>query len=109
MPRTGSVVLLTCQQGSGSLSSLPARPAEGPVSETMRIFLGSSREASESGLLRIVAAWIEQEGHEPVRWNAPGVFPAGAYTFQLSARSLVRLMGPSSYFPKTTPYGIERI
>lgn len=47
----------------------------------MRIFLGSSREASASGLLRRVASWIEACGHTPLRWDDPGLFPAGAYTF----------------------------
>src|SRR5689334_23314630 len=47
----------------------------------MRIFLGSSREASTTGLLRRVAGWVESCGHEPLRWDEPGVFPAGSYTF----------------------------
>src|SRR5579863_2839699 len=47
----------------------------------MRIFLGSSREASSSGMLRRVAGWIEACGHSPLRWDDPGLFPAGAYTF----------------------------
>ncbi len=47
----------------------------------MEVFLGSSREASETGLLRRVAGWIEAAGHRPLRWDEPGVFPVGAYTF----------------------------
>ena len=47
----------------------------------MRIFLGSSREASRTGLLRRIAGWIEACGHEPLRWDDPGVFPPGSYTY----------------------------
>jgi hypothetical protein len=47
----------------------------------MRIFLGSSREASNTGLLRRIASWVEACGHTPLRWDEPGVFPPGAYTF----------------------------
>jgi hypothetical protein len=47
----------------------------------LKIFLGSSREAVETGLLRRVASWVEAARHEPVRWDDPGVFPPGAYTF----------------------------
>jgi Predicted nucleotide-binding protein containing TIR-like domain len=47
----------------------------------MQIFLGSSLEAVKSGLLLEVADWIEASGHEPIRWNQAGVFPAGRHTF----------------------------
>lgn len=59
-----------------------------PVADrgTMQIFLGSSREASASGMLRRIAVWIEACGHTPVRWDDPGVFPPGTYTFQVLQR-----------------------
>lgn len=32
-------------------------------------------------MLRRVAGWIEACGHTPLRWDDPGLFPAGTYTF----------------------------
>jgi len=55
----------------------------------MNIFLGSSREALESGLLLTVATWVEAEGYKPVRWDEPQAFPAGSYTFA-ALRELAR-------------------
>lgn len=47
----------------------------------MRVFLGSSREADDNGMLLRVAGWVERYGHEPLRWNESGAFPLGTYTF----------------------------
>ncbi|WP_305788796.1 nucleotide-binding protein [Symbioplanes lichenis] len=46
----------------------------------MRIFIGSSSESSS--LMRKIALWVENAGHEPLRWQDPGVFPPGSYTLQ---------------------------
>lgn len=55
----------------------------------MRIFLGGSTEASDAGLLLEVASWVEKYGHRPLRWDEPGAFPAGTYTFA-ALRELAR-------------------
>ena len=46
----------------------------------MKIFIGSSKESID--YMRQVAAIIESEGHEPLKWNKPGLFIAGQYTFE---------------------------
>jgi predicted nucleotide-binding protein len=43
----------------------------------MKVFIGSSSESLEE--VRMVAEWIEEEGHEPIPWNKSGVFPLGHY------------------------------
>lgn len=53
----------------------------------MKVFIGSSAESQKD--LRTVARWIEEEGHEPVPWNKPGVFPLGTYVFE-SLRDIKR-------------------
>ncbi|CAH1201358.1 hypothetical protein NTGBS_440060 [Candidatus Nitrotoga sp. BS] len=45
----------------------------------MDIFIGSSREASE--VLDWVSEALERQGHKPVRWDNPGLFPPGKATF----------------------------
>jgi hypothetical protein len=46
----------------------------------MNIFIGSSKEAAQSGLLSQVAVWIEENGHTPIPWNKNGLFPPGTFT-----------------------------
>lgn len=45
----------------------------------MDIFIGSSREASE--ILDWVSETLERQGHKPIRWDNPGLFPPGRSTF----------------------------
>lgn len=45
-------------------------------SNSKRVFLGSSQEASEH--MDTVAAWLEDEGLEPVPWEEPGVVLPGS-------------------------------
>lgn len=45
----------------------------------MRIFIGSSTEATEH--LLAVSQWVEEAGHQPVPWNEPTLFLPGEYTF----------------------------
>jgi hypothetical protein len=48
----------------------------------MRIFIGSSTEALQLGVVDDLAFWLEEMGHVPIRWNDPRTFPAGATTLQ---------------------------
>jgi len=43
----------------------------------MRIFIGSSSEALDLGIVDDLAYWIEALGHKPIRWNDPAAFPKG--------------------------------
>lgn len=52
----------------------------------MKIFIGSSREATET--LRLICVWLEELGFEPFPWDKPGMFPPGTNTLhQLLALS----------------------
>ncbi|MCD9020211.1 nucleotide-binding protein [Cohnella silvisoli] len=46
----------------------------------MKVFIGSSVESLKD--LRMIARLIEEEGHEPIPWNKPGIFPLGNYLFE---------------------------
>lgn len=49
----------------------------------MKIFIGSSTEAHEKGLLLEIAKIVEDCKMEPVRWNqSPSVFEAGKFTLE---------------------------
>ena len=41
----------------------------------MQVFVGSSTEAKK--VLHLLSAWIQQEGHTPIPWDQPGLFPPG--------------------------------
>ena len=45
----------------------------------MNIFIGSSREAGE--VMDWVSLILQEYGHQPVRWDNPGLFPPGENTF----------------------------
>lgn len=52
-------------------------------SEKIKIFIGSSKEVHEKGLLLEIARIIEECQMIPVRWNqSPSVFEAGKYTLE---------------------------
>lgn len=46
----------------------------------MRIFLGSSKE--QVNAMMEVASWIENLGHDPLRWDKPSLFLPGEFTIQ---------------------------
>lgn len=46
----------------------------------MKVFIGSSRESV--GAMDWLAACLEEFGHEPVRWDSPGLFPPGENAFE---------------------------
>jgi hypothetical protein len=46
----------------------------------MRVFIGSARESLEA--MDWLAACLEEFGHEPVRWDSPGLFPPGENAFE---------------------------
>jgi hypothetical protein len=43
----------------------------------MDVFIGSSREAVDLGLLTTVGLWIERADHNPLPWNEPELFGIG--------------------------------
>jgi hypothetical protein len=45
----------------------------------MKVFIGSSSEAKDE--MREVARWIEDQGHQALLWDEPGVFMPGEYLF----------------------------
>ncbi|WP_391573488.1 nucleotide-binding protein [Cohnella sp.] len=45
----------------------------------MNIFIGSSNSSESLKALRQIALIIEEEGHVPIPWNKPGLFPLGNY------------------------------
>lgn len=45
----------------------------------MKIFIGSSRESLP--LVREIAVWLEDQSHEPIPWDQPGLFMPGEQTF----------------------------
>jgi hypothetical protein len=47
----------------------------------MKIFIGSSSEATKRGALTNLAYWVESLGHTPIRWDDPGVFLPGQDIF----------------------------
>jgi len=47
----------------------------------MKVFIGSSAEAKELGILDDVASWLEDLGHNPMRWDDPSVFVGGMNIF----------------------------
>jgi hypothetical protein len=47
----------------------------------MKIFIGSSTEASKRDVLVNLAFWLENFGHTPIRWDDPGVFLPGQDIF----------------------------
>lgn len=47
----------------------------------MKIFIGSSSEATKREVLTNLAHWIETLGHTPIRWDDPGVFLPGQDIF----------------------------
>lgn len=50
----------------------------------MNIFIGSSKEAHESGLLLEIARIVEDSGHTPIRWNqSPSIFLPGKFTLEV--------------------------
>jgi hypothetical protein len=46
------------------------------------VFIGTSKEALEDGLLAKASLWVSEAGHVPLPWNTPGLFPPGSYAFQ---------------------------
>lgn len=54
---------------------------KGERKNKMKVFIGSSKEAKDSGELRTIAGMIEEFNHEPIKWCDNGVFVAGEYTF----------------------------
>lgn len=51
----------------------------------MKIFIGSSKEAKDTGELRTIATILEEFKHTPIKWCDTGVFYAGEYTFDCLA------------------------
>lgn len=47
----------------------------------MKIFIGSSSEATKREALTNLAYWLESFGHTPIRWDDPGVFLPGQDIF----------------------------
>ena len=47
----------------------------------MKIFIGSSIEATKRETLTNLAYWLENLGHTPIRWDDPGVFLPGQDIF----------------------------
>ena len=47
----------------------------------MEIFIGSSREHLD--VVRLLEGWLKTEGHRPLAWDQPGLFPPGHYTFDV--------------------------
>jgi hypothetical protein len=45
----------------------------------MKIFIGSSRESLP--LVHDIEVWLEDQGHEPIPWDKPGLFMPGVQTF----------------------------
>jgi len=45
----------------------------------MEIFIGSSRESLD--LVREIEVWLEEQGHQPIPWDKPGLFMPGDHTF----------------------------
>ena len=45
----------------------------------MKIFIASSKESIE--LMREIEMWIQEDNHEPMPWDQPGLFPPGEQTF----------------------------
>ena len=41
----------------------------------MKIFIASSRESIDR--LRDIEVWLEEDGHDPLPWDTPGLFPPG--------------------------------
>lgn len=53
------------------------------LDKTMKIFIGSSKEVHEKGLLLKIAKIIEDCKMTPVRWNqSPSIFEAGKFTLE---------------------------
>ena len=49
----------------------------------MRIFIGSSSESADAGLLDQIASIVQEKGHMPIKWNRkPSPFRAGKSTFE---------------------------
>ena len=44
----------------------------------MKIFIASSRESIDR--LRDIEVWLEEDGHDPLPWDTPGLFPPGDQT-----------------------------
>lgn len=47
----------------------------------MKIFIGSSTEATKTQIFDQLPSWLEQDHHKPICWNAPHVFIAGEILF----------------------------
>ncbi len=47
----------------------------------MKIFVASSRESLK--LVREIGVWLEEQGHEPLPWDKPGLFMPGEQTFNI--------------------------
>jgi predicted nucleotide-binding protein len=46
----------------------------------LRIFIASSRESLD--LVHEIEVWLEEQGHESVPWDKPGLFMPGEQTFK---------------------------
>jgi hypothetical protein len=46
----------------------------------VRVFLGSSMESMDT--MNRIAVWVQESGHQAVRWSDPGTFPPGQQTFE---------------------------
>ncbi|GAA3346141.1 hypothetical protein GCM10020358_55980 [Amorphoplanes nipponensis] len=72
----------TPERQRGPLRSPPGaadlQPDDGTVD--VKIFIGSSREARDNDLLHDVASWVEDAGHEPLRWDNPEAMTLGLHT-----------------------------
>jgi hypothetical protein len=45
----------------------------------MKVFIGSSSEAKQE--MRNIARWLEEERHQALLWDEPGVFVPGEHLF----------------------------
>lgn len=54
----------------------------------MKIFIGSSTEAHENGLLLEIAKIVEDCKIVPIRWNqSPTIFKVGKFTLEIFGRN----------------------
>ena len=66
--------------GQGKVIEMKGKPTVREKKERMKIFIGSSKEQIPQ--MRNIAVQLEQLKHEVVRWNKPGLFTVGEYTFE---------------------------
>lgn len=64
------------------------------ATQAMEIFIGSSRQSLET--VRRVGSWLQSEGHQPLSWDQPGLFPVGEYTWD-SLDTICRRVGAAVF------------